>query len=273
MPLIQEIFRRHGPEYLKKFGNNMPANHKKALNAILNCRSGSYGGEVYFCQKCNEYHYSYHSCKNRHCPVCGNDDSASWISKNMDKMLPVTYFLGTFTLPDVLRRFARSHQKLFYTILFKASSDALKVLARDKKYLAADTIGMIAVLHTWSRALIYHPHVHYLIPGIGINAKDKKIRFSDDNFLIHVKPLSIIFRAKFREALKERSPQIFKQIQSNIWKQPWVVHLKPVGNGEKALDYMGRYLFRVAISNNRIIRLKDSKVTFSYTDSKTGMVK
>jgi hypothetical protein len=194
--------------------------------------------------------------------------------------LPFSYFLATFTMPEEVRKLCRGKQKLFYSILFKASSDALKLLAKDEKYLGAD-IGMIGILHTWTRALIYHPHVHFLIPGGGIDQHGKSIRFSDDYFLMHVKPLSIIFKAKFRDSLKKQAPEIFNKIPANTWKCNWVVHIKPVGNGEKALEYMGRYLFRVAISNNRILKLetcpersrRNGKVIFRYTDSKSGKIK
>lgn len=272
MPLIQDIFRQYGPAYLRTYGPKMPAIQKKALKAIISCRSKELGGEVYFCNKCRVFHYSYHSCGNRHCTVCGNDDAAQWLSKNKKMMLPFTYFLATFTVPKQLRKLARSNQKLFYNILFKASSDSIKLLAKDDKYLGAE-IGMIAILHSWTRALLYHPHVHYLIPGGGFGKKDNKVRFSDQDFLMHVKPLSICFKAKFRDALKLQAPHIFAKIPASVWKRSWVVHIKAVGDGQKALEYMGRYLFRVAISNNRILKLHNGRVTFRYTDYKTAKTK
>lgn len=272
MLLIQDIFTQYGSLYLKKYGKKMPPMHKKVLVAIMNCRTKRLGGEVYYCSKCREYHYSYHSCQNRHCVVCQSNNAQDWINKQKIMMLPFIYFLATFTMPEELRNLCRRRQKLFYSILFKASSDALKILAKDEKYLGAE-IGMIGILHTWTRALIYHPHVHFLIPGGGIDRHGKSIRFSDDDFLMHVKPLSIIFKAKFRDSLKKQVPDIFNKIPANSWKRDWVVHIKPVGNGEKALEYMGRYLFRVAISNNRILKLENGKVTFRYTDSKSGKIK
>ena len=250
----------------------MPAHHKKVLKAIISCRSKELGGEVYYCRKCKEYHYSYHSCGNRHCVVCGNDDAVDWISKNKNTVLPFTYFLATFTIPETLRNLCRKNQRLFYSILFKASSDALKLLARDKKYLGTE-IGMTGILHTWTRALVYHPHVHYLIPGGGITEYGKSIHFSDEDFLIHVKPLSKIFKAKFKDELKLKAPHLFDQIPASSWKHDWVVHIKSVGDGHAAMEYIGRYLFRVAITNNRIIKLESGKVTFRYTDSKSGQTK
>lgn len=250
----------------------MPHSHKKALLAIMNCRSKSLGGEVWYCGKCREFHYSYHSCQNRHCVICQNNDAGEWIDKHKKMMLPFTYFLATFTMPEELRNRCRRYQKLFYNILFKASSEALKTLAKDEKYLGAD-IGMIAILHSWTRAMIYHPHVHYLIPGGGIGNNGKTVRFSDNDFLMHVKPLSIIFKGKFRDELKTSAPAIYNKISPDSWKRDWVVHIKAVGDGQKAIEYMGRYLFRVAISNNRILKLENGKVTFRYTDYKSGHTK
>jgi hypothetical protein len=272
MSIIQDIFRQYGAIYLEQYKDKMPSLHKKTLHAIMTCRTKNMGGEVYYCNKCRAYHFSYHSCGNRHCAVCQNNDALDWIAKNKKNMLPLPYFLVTFTLPEELRNLCRSNQRLLYSILFKASSDALKLLAEDKKYLGAG-LGMIGILHTWSRALIYHPHVHYLIPGGGINETEKAVRFSDEKFLMHVKPLSIIFKAKFRDNLKQQAPEIFNKIPYDVWKRDWVVHSKAVGNGESAIEYMGRYLFRVAITNNRILKLTDGKVTFRYTDSKTGKTK
>lgn len=272
MPLIQDIFRQYGDIYLQKYSERMPSHHKKALRAIISCRSKELGGEVYYCQQCRQFHFSYHSCGNRHCAVCGNDDAGVWIGNQKRKRLPFTYFLATFTIPEELRKFFRSNQKLLYNILFRASSDALKLLAKDEKYLGAE-MGFIGILHTWTRALLYHVHVHYLIPGGGITENGKSVRFSDDDFLMHVKPLSKIFKAKFRDELKKQAPDIFNKLSNNIWKRDWVVHIKPVGNGEKAIEYMGRYLFRVAISNNRIIKLDKGRVTFRYTDYKSGKTK
>ena len=272
MLLIQNIFKQYGHIYLEKYGEKMPSLHKKALVAIMNCRTKNLGGEVYYCSKCHEYHYSYHSCQNRHCVVCQNNYAGEWIERQKKIMLPFTYFLATFTMPEQLRSLCRKSQKRFYSILFKASFNALKLLAKDEKYLGAE-IGLIGILHTWTRAMIYHPHVHYLIPGGGIGNNGETLRFCDDDFLMHIKPLAIIFKAKFRDRLKMQAPEIFNKIPANIWKRDWVVHIKPVGNGEKALEYMGKYLFRVAISNNRILKLENGKVTFRYTESKTGKTK
>jgi hypothetical protein len=181
-------------------------------------------------------------------------------------LLPAPYFLLTFTLPGELRRVARSHQKLVYHLLFRASADAVQYLAQDPRFIGGQ-IGMVGVLHTWGRNLAYHPHVHYLVPAGGL-AADGNWRPARKNFLLPVKALSRIFRAKFRDAL--RKTDCFADVPVEVWKQEWVVHCQPVGRGLNALKYLAPYIFRVAISNNRILKLADGRVTFRYRTSDTG---
>ncbi|MFH1348634.1 MAG: transposase zinc-binding domain-containing protein, partial [Patescibacteria group bacterium] len=156
---LADIFRIHGLQYRVKFKGRMLSNHLKAMQAIEECRTEALGGHVYFCEKCGENHYSYHSCKNRHCPKCQNDNANEWLQKQQELLLPVTHFMNTFTLPDSLRQLARSNQKIIYNILFRASASALQKLALDPKYVGGE-IGMMGVLHTWTRDMGYHPHIH-----------------------------------------------------------------------------------------------------------------
>ena len=130
-------------------------------------RTESLGGQLYYCQKCDEQHYSYHSCKNRHCPKCQNEQANDWLEEQQRLLLPVPHFLVTFTLPAELRAVARSHQKTIYNILFRTSSSALQKLAQDPRFVGG-RIGIVGVLHTWTRQLLYHPHVHYIVTGGGL---------------------------------------------------------------------------------------------------------
>jgi len=182
------------------------------------------------------------------------------LEKQTDLLLPVPYFLLTFTLPDELRTLARSQQRLFYNTLFRTSAAAAKRLALDPKYVGGQ-IGMVGMLHTWGRDLTFHPHVHYLVPagGIGGNGEWLPVR---NNFLFPVKALSKIFRAKFRDALQEED--YFEEILSRVWKKDWVVHCQQVGKGVAALKYLAPYIFRVAISNRRIVKLSGGRVTYLY---------
>jgi hypothetical protein len=264
---LAEVFRRHGSDYNVKYGRWMPPSHRRAMRDIENCRTEVLGGHVYICPDCEQIQYSYHSCKNRHCPKCQQDDTQKWLEQQRQLWLPVPYFLLTFTLPASLRPFARRHQKESYHLLFSASAAAAQQLAQDPRFVGGH-IGLMGVLHTWSRNLSYHPHVHYLVPGGALSEDGSDWRPGRKSFFLPVKPLSILFRAKFRDALRKKD--WFNQVPEEVWSQDWVVHCKPVGNGVAALKYLAPYIFRVALSNRRILKLEDGRVTFAYKDSNGG---
>jgi hypothetical protein len=265
------IFHRHGPQYRARFGDRMPSGHLKVMRAIERCRTPALGGHVYHCPDCDQIQYLYHSCRNRHCPKCQNDKALRWLERQRDLLLPVPYFLLTFTLPSQLRSLARSNQKTVYSLLFRTSAAAIQHLAQDGRFVGGQ-MGFVGVLHTWGRNLSYHPHVHYLVPGGGLDA-DGHWQPSRNNFLLPVKALSVIFRAKFRDGLRKAAPDLFAKVPSQVWQQDWVVHCQPVGDGLSAVRYLAPYIFRVAISNRRIVRLADGKVTFRYRPSDTGTLK
>jgi hypothetical protein len=267
---MAEVFRQYGPQYRAKFGDRMLPSHRQAMRAIERCRTAALGGHIYFCEECEETQYIYHSCRNRHCPKCQNGKAQEWLEKQQDMLLPVRYFLVTVTLPGDLRGVARSHQKLVYELLFRTSAEAMQHPARDPRFVEGQ-LGMVGVLHTWGRNLVYHPHVHYLVPGGGVAADGETWLPARKNFLFPVKALSKIFRAKFRDALRQMA--CFADIPAEVWQQEWVVHCQPVGNGVSALKYLAPYIFRVAISNNRILKLADGKVTFRYRTSDTGKLR
>ena len=266
---VAEIFRLHGPAYREKFGIRMLPSHRRAMQDIETCRTEALGGQVYFCAQCDEQRYSYHSCKNRHCPKCQNEQANDWLQEQQSLRLPVTHFLVTFTLPAELRAVARSNQKTIYNLLFRASSAALLQLAQDPRFVGA-RLGMVGVLHTWTRQLLYHPHVHYIVTGGGLT-QDRDWKSSRSDFLVPVKALSRIFRAKFRDELKKT--ELFALVEARVWRKDWVVHSEPVGSGHQAFKYLTPYIFRVAISNNRLRQLENDQVTFAYKDSATDQLK
>jgi hypothetical protein len=237
------------------------------MQDIEQCRTEALGGHIYHCSNCKQIRYSYHSCKNRHCPKCQQDDTQKWLEGQQRLWLPVPYFFLTFTLPATLRPFARRYQKEIYHLLFTASAAALQQLAQDPR-LVGGQVGLMGVLHTWTRDLRYHPHVHYLVPGGGLALDGKTWLPSRKSFFLPVKALSILFRAKFRDALQKK--EWFDQVPKEVWSQDWVVHCQSVGNGVAALKYLAPYIFRVALSNKRIHQLADGQVTFSYRDSRSG---
>jgi hypothetical protein len=173
----------------------------------------------------------------------------------------------TFTLPEGLRGVARSHQRVVYDRLFQASAAALQELAADPRFVGGQ-IGLVGVLQTWTRDLMYHPHVHYLVPGGAVSADGQSWLRPRNAFLVHVKPLSRLFRGKFRAALTQAG--LLEQIPASVWRQEWVVHCQPVGNGEAALKYLAPYIFRVALSNRRILKVDNGQVTFRYRESDSG---
>jgi hypothetical protein len=258
---LADIFRIYGPAYRAKFGSKMLPSHRRAMRAIERCRTPALGGHVYTCPDCHETVYHYHSCRNRHCPKCQHENAQRWLEQQYELQLPVPYFLLTFTLPSPLRPFARRHQKQVYDMLFRASAEAAQQLAHDPRFVGG-MLGMVGVLHTWARDLSYHPHVHYLVPAGGL-ADDRQTWLpARKNFLLPVKALSKLVRAKMRDALCETDD--FADIPAEVWGQDWVVHCKPVGDGRTALKYLAPYIFRVALSNRRIVKVENDQVTFRY---------
>jgi len=260
---IQRIFRAHGEAYLERFGGRMPANHRKAIHAICNCSTSLFGQHAFACGQCGETRYADGSCGNRHCPTCQAGKSDEWLKKQEAKALPVNYFMVTFTVPSELRRLIRSNQKAAYSSLFAAASSALKKLAKDKRFVGCDTAGFTGILHTWTRQLEYHPHIHFIVPGGGINKDGTEWNASRADFFVHARPLSIIYRAIFMEEMSKAgltAPQC-------VWDPDWVVDCRHVGNGKKALKYLAQYVFRVAIAPSRIICAADGKVWFKYQRS------
>jgi hypothetical protein len=242
------------------------------MRAIEQCRTEALGGQVSTCSQCEQVQYHYHSCRNRHCPKCQHQQAQQWLETQQELLLSVPYFLLTFTLPAELRPFARQQQKLFYALLFRASAAATQQLARDPRFLGGQ-IGLVGVLHTWTRDLRYHPHVHYLVPAGGVAPDGQTWLAARKNFFLPVRALSRLFRARFQRALQKTD--VYAHVPSRVWQQDWVVHCKPVGQGRTALKYLAPYIFRVALSNRRLVKMDTTRdqVTFRYKDSKTGQTK
>jgi len=269
MPTLADIFRAHRADYQAQYSLSPLERH--TIEALLGCRSGSYGSTLYQCSDCGQKHFIHRSCGNRHCPQCQQHKTRQWVLDQRSRQLPVPYFLLTFTVPQPLRRFLRSHKRLGYDALFHASSQALKKLARDPRLLGSDLAGFTGVLHTWGRQLQYHPHIHYLAPAGAVSCDRKHWLATSENFFLPVQALSVIFRAKFRAAMEQAG--LLDLIPSEVWQQPWVVHCQAVGDGTRALEYLARYVFRVAIANSRILSCQDGVVTFSFRDKKTGQTR
>ena len=267
---VADIVRLHGAAYRQQSGVSLSSAQKRALRDIAACRTPFFGGHVHQCDRCQEKVFSYHSCGNRSCPKCHQRQTDCWIEKQRRHLLECSYFLVTFTLPAQLRRVARSHPKIIYGLLMKAAADALQKLAADPRYLGA-RLGALSVLHTWTRAMLLHPHVHMLVTGGGLSADGSWIDSKHPRFLVPVKALSVIFRAKFCAGLKKA--QLLPDVPPSVWKKNRVVHCQHAGRGEKVLDYLGRYVFRIAISNSRLESLDNSQVGFRYRDNRSQQIR
>lgn len=271
---LSDLFHLFGEAYLAQYGDQMPPSHFKAIRAILQCRTQVMGGKRYDCPKCKAKQYAYHSCNNRHCPQCGGDKTERWLQKQFDRLLPVPYFFATFTLPEEFRPLFRSHQRICYSLFFEASAQALKDLALNKRFVGG-LIGFFGVLQTWAANLFYHPHIHYIIPGVGLS-KDHKhwIKIKNKKFLVHVKPLGIRFKTLFKQALEKKYPVLYSQVPDFVWNQKWVVHCEPAGYGREVIQYVAPYVFRTAMTDQRHLTLHDDQtVSFTYKDNKTKQKK
>jgi hypothetical protein len=226
---------------------------------------------------------SYNSCRNRHCPKCQSLEKERWLEAREKQMLPTSYFHVVFTLPEGLRPLALRNQKVLYRLLFKAAAETLNELAKDSKHLGAE-IGFMAILHTWSQTLIDHPHLHCLVTGGGLSLDGKQWISSRKDFFIPVNVLSSLFRGKFLDGLKKlyeageltfpgqieelKESPVFKRLLTNLYHQEWVVYCRPpLKNPEKVMDYLGRYTHRVALSNDRLVKMEGNQVTFRWRDS------
>jgi hypothetical protein len=263
---LADVVRRHGPAYLHKYGARMPGFHRAALDAILRCHTPACGGSLYACDECGKQRFAYHCCGHRACNQCGQPQQQAWLDAQTERLLPVGYFLVTFTIPAELRRIFRSHQRLCYDALFKESASALQDIARRPRYLGGG-LGLLGVLHTWSRQLGYHPHVHYLVPGVALREDGTLCFPKDPEYLLPVQRLSSRFRVRLRQRLRAVDPALFAKVPKQAWRKPWVVHSQFAGRGRPALSYLSRYISKTAISSARLLGQDDRTVTFSYRQS------
>jgi hypothetical protein len=266
---VHEVLRRFAPAYLERFGSAMPPRQHQVLAKILQCRTPALGGSVYSCPDCGHHHFSYHSCNNRHCPQCGAEDADQWLADHQALLLPIPYFLVTFTVPEPRRAWIHSHPQRGCDRPFAASATALQDLASNPRRLGA-SLGMLGILHTWSRTLIYHPHVHYLVPAGGLSPDGRRWIASRPDFLFRVEALSDRCRTLFGQQLEKEAPGALAEIPPKVWKQRWVVHCKSVGSASYALRYLSRYVFKTATGNRRLTLLADGPLLWPYRHSDTG---
>lgn len=268
MAELAEVFARYGREYLNNPRWSVLPSHRRAIRDIAACRTPGMGGHVLRCQRCGRVEFLYHSCRNRSCPKCHQGHTAAWLEGRRRELLGTNYFHLVFTVPSALRPIIRRHQKTLYAILMKSAARALVKLAADPRYVGG-LVGVLSVLHTWGRTLVYHPHVHCLVPAGGVSPDRTHWIPCRKSFLVPVRALSLIYRGMFRDAVGKELPGI--DVPTSVWRTKWVVYCKSALQGpDKVLDYLARYVHRVALTNNRLVSITHGNVVFRYKDSQTG---
>jgi hypothetical protein len=271
MPELADVFRQFGASYLDQHGHSVLPSHRRAVRDLVNCRTVAMGGHLEQCDTCGHQQLRNHSCKNRSCPKCQHAETQRWIQQRKAELLPTRHFHVVFTLPQELRELVRRNQKRLLDALFKAAAESLLKLAEDERFVGGQ-VGILAVLHTWTRTMVWHPHVHCLVTGGGLAPSGDAWLPSRRAFLVPVKALSQIFRAKFVALIRRRLPEA--DLPEEIWRNDWVVFTKSTLEGADALlRYLGRYVRRAAITNSRILAVRDDEVAFTYRCSKDRRVK
>jgi len=263
---VIEVLRRFLPGFLKT-QPPLAASQHRALWAITHCRTPALGGQLFACPSCTRQHFAFHSCNHKACPLCGSAANATWVRREQRKLVNAPYFLVTFTLPAELRSaFFGPHAKEAYDLFFAAGAGALSEKLATDKGLRAASNGFTAVLHTWNQQLGFHPHLHCLVPGVGLNARGKLVRVKAPEFLVYLPKLQCAFRQHFYRLLKEHD----WQVDSVVWDKDWGVHIQAAGSGRSALQYLGTYVARTAINDARLVNVTDAAVTFRWKNRAQG---
>jgi hypothetical protein len=277
---VAEIFRQHGPAYRES--HRLSRNALRVMRAIEVCRTAVLGGHKDQCDNCGHLEISYNSCRNRHCPKCQTLRKEKWIEARGEDLLPIPYFHVVFTLPSELNPLVSMNRKVLYDLLFRSVSETLTELANDPKHLGAG-IGGIGILHTWGQNLMDHPHIHCIVTGGGLSSDKGRWVSSRKRFFIPVRVMSALFKGKFLDLLKKcfqsdalvfpdrihhlKQSEDFERFRRPLYRKKWVVYCKPPFDGvQGVLQYLGRYTHRIAISNNRILNIRNGDVSFLWRD-------
>jgi hypothetical protein len=277
---VAQIFRQHGPAYRQS--HRLSRNALRVMRAIELCRTAALGGHKDQCDHCGHLEISYNSCRNRHCPKCQTLRKEKWIEARSKDLLPIEYFHVVFTLPSELNPLVSMNRKVLYDLLFRSVSETLMELANDPKHLGAE-IGSIGILHTWGQNLMDHPHLHCIVTGGGLSSDRSRWVASRKRFFIPVRVVSALFKGKFLDLLKKcfksgalrfpdrinhlSPPEDFERFRRQLYHKKWVVYCKPPFDGvQGVLQYLGRYTHRIAISNHRLLTIRNGDVSFLWRD-------
>jgi len=284
---VADIFRAQGSNFIDRHRDRIPFQQLKVMRAIRHCRTAALGGHIDICPRCGgDKTISYNSCRNRHCPKCQTQARQRWIAARKQELLETRYFHVVFTLPHHLHSLVLQNEAELYSLLFRTVADTLLEVAANPEHLGAE-IGFFAILHTWGQNLLFHPHIHCVIPGGGLSPDHSQWIHSRYPFFLPIRVLSKVFRGKFVAALKRAHRQCrltfagsiqqmaerkcFAAFLRTLFRQAWVVYAKPAfGGPEQVLRYLGRYTHRVAISNHRLVSFDGNLVTFRWRDYARG---
>jgi len=265
---LAEVISRHEAAYLQQYRQAILPSHRQALAAMKSCRTAMAPKMLARCTACDERRLVAHSCGHRSCPHCQHHESQQWLERQLKRLVPADYFLITFTVPAEFRDLAWRHQRLFYAMLFECAWATVSTFSQNDKHLNGRP-GAVSVLHTHSRRLDYHPHLHLAMPAAALDAKTRrwrtKSRGKGAGYLFNHRALAKVFRAKLLAALTQKGLQL-----PACHPRKWVVDCKGVGTGEKALVYLGRYLYRGVVQEKDILSCDESQVSFRYRDSQAG---
>jgi hypothetical protein len=252
--------RQFRPDFLKA-APPLSSGQRRALWAITHCRTPALGGRAFGCSACGQVHFAWHSCNHKACPQCGRAATARWVQRELAKLVDAPYFLVTFTLPAQLRScFFGPHAKQAYDLFFTAVANALSEKLATDKGLRAAVNGFTAVLHTWNQQMGFHPHIHCLVPGAGLDERGRLVRARKPDFLVYLPHLQSAFRQHLRQLFRVHD----WQVDPDVWSKDWGVHLQPAGNGVSALKYLSAYVARTAISDARLLQVTDRTVVFRW---------
>src|ERR1700730_15219920 len=283
---VGDVFRRYADTYRQQHAGSLSRDQLRVMSAIERCRTAALGGHVEQCDQCHFQRIAYNSCRDRHCPKCQSLARAQWIQDRQAELLDTEYFHVVFTLPEEIADIAFQNKEVVYDILFRATSETLRTIAADPKHLGAE-IGFFAVLHTWGQNLMFHPHLHCVVPGGGLSPDGSRWIACRKGFFLPVRVLSRLFRRLFVESLEKafdagqlqffsaleelRDRTAFCRLLGRVRSREWVVYAKKPFDGPlQVLAYVGRYTPRVALSNNRILNIEGGQVTFRYKDYRNG---
>ena len=266
--------RRFLPDFLRDHPVQGRA-RRRAVWALTHCRTSAMGGHLHACVPCGTSQFLYHSCNHRSCPQCGKEATSLWVERELGKRVGAPYFMVTFTLPAELRAlFFTPAARQVYDLFFATASEALSGILANPRWLGAHKSGFTMILHSWNQRLLFHPHIHTIVPGAGIDAVGCVVTVKSPGFLVPYPALRHAFRElfhqKFKALLELPENACLPAIDPAVWMKDWGVHLKSFGDGKRAIQYLGAYVCRTAISDARILAITEASVTFTWKDRAHG---